>query len=318
MNHVYGPVPSRRIGRSLGVDVIPYKTCSYDCIYCQLGRTTVKTVTPGLWTTPGEILEEIQTHLTSRPDYITLGGSGEPTLYEPIGELIAGIKRLSSIPVAVLTNGSLLWCAGIREKLLEADLVILSLDAGDEVLFQAVNRPHADLSLEMVHEGLVAFREDYRGQYWMEVFLLAGYTDQERDIRDIARRVNAIRPDRVQLNTVARPPAESYARPVPREDLERSFEYFDPSAEVIADRPEEMSKSGYGISEEQVLEMLRRRPCTIDDLARGLGVHRHEVAKMVGRLSSRHALTNEILAGKEYFHVTPCPASRPGKSQPVP
>ena len=176
--HVYGPVPSKRLGRSLGVDLAPFKRCTYDCIYCQLGRTTDKTVEPKAYATSEAICSELERKLSfgPPPDYISLAGSGEPTLNAGIGELIAKIKGMTNIPVAVLTNGSLLWRDEVRAALMAADLVLPSLDAGDEAMFQYVNRPHRDISFERMIAGLSDFVRVYPGPVWLEVFLLAGVT----------------------------------------------------------------------------------------------------------------------------------------------
>ncbi|MBN2512679.1 MAG: radical SAM protein, partial [Sedimentisphaerales bacterium] len=152
--YIFGPVPSRRLGRSLGVDLVPFKTCSYDCIYCQLGRTTNKTLERKEWLPLAEITDQLKQKLYLKPDYITLSGSGEPTLFSRCRDLIGKIKESTDVPVAVLTNGSLLWMPEVRESLLEADLVIPSLDAGSERLFQYVNRPHPDISFDKMLEGL--------------------------------------------------------------------------------------------------------------------------------------------------------------------
>jgi len=157
----------------LGVDLVPFKTCTYDCIYCQLGRTTNKTVERRQWVPLDDVLAELKEKLATRPDYITLSGSGEPTLYSRLDELIAGIRSMTDVPVAVLTNGSLLWQEDVRRQLMDAHLVIPSLDAGQGAMFQAVNRPHESISFEQMLEGLIAFREEYYGEYWLEVFLLA-------------------------------------------------------------------------------------------------------------------------------------------------
>lgn len=284
MGYVFGPVPSRRLGRSLGVDLIPFKTCTYDCIYCQLGRTTRKTVERREWAPLADVVAELQERLASRPDYVTLSGSGEPTLYSRVGDLIDRIRSLTDIPVAVLTNGSLLWQAEVRKQLLDAHLVIPSLDAGDESTFSAVNRPHADIAFEQMLEGLVAFRDEYHGHYWLEVFLLGGHTAAPADARKIAECVGRVRPDRVQLNTVDRPPAEDYAVAVPHRHLCELAALFDPVAEVIADFRGVHAEEEFVATRQAVLELLQRRPCSADDIARGLGIHRNEAAKHVQEL----------------------------------
>ena len=171
-NYVFGPVPSRRLGRSLGVDLVPLKTCSYDCIYCQLGRTTCKTIERKEWVPLDAVLNELEGKLSTRPDYITLSGSGEPTLYSRLDEVIERIKSITDIPVAVLTNGSLLWQEDVQQQLAAADLVMPSLDAGDPATFHLVNRPHEALTFEKMLSGLIAFRQHFHGRYWLEVLLL--------------------------------------------------------------------------------------------------------------------------------------------------
>jgi wyosine [tRNA(Phe)-imidazoG37] synthetase (radical SAM superfamily) len=213
MKYVYGPVPSRRLGRSLGIDLIPYKTCTYDCIYCQLGRTTRKTVTRERFVPTETILAEVRRKLDTgdRPDYVGLAGSGEPTLHAGIGDLIQGLKAMTDVPVAVFTNGSLLWMDEVRQVLMGADLVLPSLDVGDERLFQDVNRPHPSLSFERMVAGIAAFTREFPGQVWMEVLLVGGINGMETEVKKIAEHVRTNRPARVQLNSVNRPPAEEYA-----------------------------------------------------------------------------------------------------------
>lgn len=227
--YVFGPVPSRRLGRSLGVDLVPFKTCSYDCIFCQLGRTTRKTLERKEYVPVKDVLSELRSSLSegSLPDYVTLSGSGEPTLHSRLEELIVGIKNLTGIPLAVLTNGSLLFDPEVRHSLDRADVVIPSLDVGDDRLFQHVNRPHPDLSFSSLVEGLRSFRRDFSRQIWLEVFLIAGVTDIQAEAEKIASLVRETFPDRIHLNTVERPPAESCALPVPKNTLERLAALFD-------------------------------------------------------------------------------------------
>jgi len=303
MSYIFGPVPSRRLGRSLGVDLVPFKTCTYDCIYCQLGRTTDKTVEQKQWTPLDDVLAELKGKLASRPDYITLSGSGEPTLFVQMGELIGRIKAMTDVPVAVLTNGSLLWRKDVRDQLANADLVIPSLDAGDAVMFRAVNRPHEDISFEKMLDGLIAFRKEFAGEYWLEIMLLAGYTAIEAELAKIVGCVEMIRPDRVQLNTVARPPAESFAVGVSPRRMSELAGMFDPPAEVIADFSGVGEQHEFATSREEILNMLRRRPCCIDDLAGGLGVHRNEAIKHVEELAAEGLLEPVLMGSKPYYRA---------------
>ncbi|OGV48791.1 MAG: radical SAM protein [Lentisphaerae bacterium GWF2_44_16] len=303
MNHIFGPVPSRRLGRSLGVDLVPFKTCTYDCIYCQLGKTTCKTMRRQEWVSLDEVLKELKENLASNPDYITLSGSGEPTLYSRIDELITGIRSMTDIPIAVLTNGSLLWQKEVRSQLLKADLIIPSLDAGDKVLFEAVNRPHPEISFESMLDGLKSLRDEFQGQYWLEVLITGGYTAINSELEKIAALVAKIMPDRVQLNTVTRPPAEDFAMGISRERLEEFAGLFDPRAEVIADFRGIHSAPDFSAARESVLELLRRRPCSIDDIANGLGIHRNEAVKYAEELLAAKSIERTISNGKTFFRI---------------
>lgn len=302
-NYVFGPVPSRRLGCSLGVDLVSFKTCSYDCIYCQLGRTRNLTVERKEWAPVETVLGELNAKLACRPDYITLSGSGEPTLHSRLGEIIERIKFMTDVPVAVLTNGSLLWKAEVRQALVRADLVLPSLDAGDPFKFAFINRPHSDITFEQVIEGLVEFRSGFRGQYWLEVFLLGGYTAIEADVRRIAAWVKQIRPDRVQLNTVTRPAAEDFAVSVAPHILAQFARRFRPVAEVVAERPSRLARKSARTDAAVVLDLLRRRPCTADQVAAGLGANRLELLKWLEVLTARGNLNTSRRDAQVYYTV---------------
>jgi len=284
--YIFGPVPSRRLGRSLGVDLVPFKTCTCDCIYCQLGRTTNKTIERKEWVPTDSVIEQFKEKLDSNPDYITLSGSGEPTLFSQLEELISRIKDITDIPVAVLTNGSLLWLPEVRRTLKPADLVVPSLDAGSNQIFQYVNRPHHDITFSKMLEGLVKFRDEYDGKYWLEVFLLAGVTTPEVEINRLKTCINSICPDKIQVNTVTRPPADNFAEPVPQKQLNDLAAQLYENAEVIADYKSVHKQQDFSARREDVLTLLKRRPCSIEDIAAGLGLHRNEVVKYIEELSS--------------------------------
>jgi len=284
--YIYGPVPSRRLGRSLGVDLVPFKTCTYDCIYCQLGRTTNKTIQRKQWVSIDIVIDQLKAKLNSKPDYITLSGSGEPTLFSQLKELISRIKDITDIPVAVLTNGSLLWLPEVRRALKSADLVVPSLDAGSNQMFQYVNRPHRDITFSRMLEGLLKFRDEYTGQYWLEVFLLSGVTTPETEINKLKTCISSIHPDKVQVNTVTRPPAEDFAERVPEKQLNVLTAQLYENAEVIADYKSVHKQQDFSSRREDVLTLLKRRPCSIEDIAAGLGLHRNEAVKYVEELSS--------------------------------
>lgn len=302
-SQIFGPVPSRRLGRSLGVDLVPFKTCTYDCIYCQLGPTTCKTIDRKEWVPLDAVVDQLKEHLPANPDYITLSGSGEPTLYSRLAELIDQIKTTTNVPVAVLTNGSLLWRDDVCRQLMDADLVIPSLDAGDEAMFRLVNRPHAELAFEQMLGGLIDFRGKFPGDCWLEVFVLAGSTALPEEFAKIAQCIRQIKPGRVQLNTVSRPPAEPSAIGVSRRDLDDLASALPLPAEVIADFRGVHQQTEFAAGREQILQMLRKRPCSIADIADGLAMHRNEVIKYIEELSVAGLLEEVVTTAKHYYKV---------------
>ncbi|MFX0070757.1 MAG: radical SAM protein [Candidatus Hermodarchaeota archaeon] len=175
MKYVFGPVISRRLGRSLGIDPIPSKTCNFQCIYCQLGKTTNFTNELLEYIPTKEIIAEMELAIKlneDKMDYITFVGSGEPTLHSKLNELILKAKNLSNIPICVITNGSLLDNPQVRNNLLDADVVLPTLDAGDEKLFIKINRPHPSIKYDLYVQGLIDFRKEFRGKFWLEIFLM--------------------------------------------------------------------------------------------------------------------------------------------------
>jgi wyosine [tRNA(Phe)-imidazoG37] synthetase (radical SAM superfamily) len=285
------------LGRSLGVDLVPFKTCSYDCIYCQLGRTTNKTTELDEYVPVDGVLAELREKLRGEPgpDFIGLAGSGEPTLHSRIGDLIAGLKRLTSVPVAVLTNGSLLFRPDVRAALKQADLVMPSLDAGSQSSFERVNRPHADISFERMVNGLLTFSHEFKGKIWLEVFILAGITDQREEVGRIAAIVDKMRLDRVQLNTVSRPPAKASALTVSGNDLEKLRGLFSCPCKVIAEsrQSQQVRSSRSENVEDLIVALLSRRPCTVEGIATGLGLRPNEVLKRLDVLCAKGAIRSE-------------------------
>ena len=304
---IFGPVPSRRLGRSLGVDLVPFKTCTYDCIYCQLGPTTHKTTQRKEYVPLDDVIEALKPRLATDPDYITLSGSGEPTLYSRIGELIDRIKKLTTIPVALLTNGSLLFLPKVRNDIINADLIVPSLDAGSDTCFQYVNRPHKDIQFDQMLQGLIDLRNEYKGQYWLEVFLLGGMTSTEQEIKKLAQCIQRIAPDRVQVNTVTRPPAESFALPVPKDQLQTFAAQLSENAQVIADYQKVHSQKTFTATRDDILQLLQRRPCSIKDIAEGLALHRNEVVKYVEDLSRLGKIQSETQNNCLYYKTISSP-----------
>ncbi|WP_303238228.1 radical SAM protein [uncultured Bilophila sp.] len=314
--HVYGPVPSRRLGRSLGVDALTFKSCSFDCVYCQLGRTTNHTVERREYVPTAEILDELRRKLAEndRPEYISFAGSGEPTLHSGLGEIIRGIKAMTDVPVVVFTNGSLLWKPEVRADLRAADVVIPSLDGGDAALLDKVNRPEPSLSFDRIVEGLVAFRDEFPGRLWLEVMLLGGVSDDDASVDAIARIAERIRPDKVQINSVCRPPAESWALPVSASRLLEIRERFAlPNVEIIAEHLDDMAHTTFRtqIREEDILALIERRPCTAAGVAAGLNIHVTEALKHLEMLVADGKAVTQLTDGQVFYSA--CELREEGK-----
>lgn len=283
--YLFGPVPSRRFGRSLGIDLIPRKTCSLDCVFCQLGRTTRKTLTREEHVPVKEVLDEIDDWLKAggKADFLTLSGSGEPTLHSRFGEVLEFVRGRANIPAALLTNGTTLHIPGVRTAACRANVVKVSLSAWDQDSFEQVNRPCAGLRFDELIEGEKAFRAEFKGELWMEVFIVDGINSLAEHVSKIAALAGKIGPDRVQLNTAVRPPAEGSVAPVPRERLEELAGLFSPRAEVIA----EFSAAGavdIQVNEDMILRMLRRRPCTAEQISDAFSMQVNEVTKHLEQL----------------------------------
>ena len=263
---VYGPVPSRRLGRSLGVNVIPFKTCNYSCVYCQLGKTTNLINERRSFFPKEEILEELEKVLERvEADHVTFAGEGEPTLCGDLGWLIGRIKEITDIPVAVITNGSLLYRRDVREDLASADVVIPSLDAADERTFRRINRPHKDLSVDMVIEGLEEFGEEFEGKFYVEIMLVKGYNDDEDALRNIRSALERIEPDGVYLLTPIRPPTLN-VEPADEMGIVRAHAILGDVVDVIDPEVGEFSTECFSSVEEAVRAILSRHPMREDQL----------------------------------------------------
>ena len=304
--HLYGPVPSRRLGRSLGIDLVPHKICTYDCIYCQIGKTTEKTLVRKEYAPVTEILEEVGSFLqeeTSSTDVLSLAGSGEPTLHSQIRSVIEGIKAITSIPVAVITNGSLLYEEEVRQDLLSVDLVLPSLDAVSSEVFRKINRPRKGFSVEKVIEGLVEFRKVCKGQIWLEILFCKGVNDSKEELVRMKKTVERIAPDRIHLNTVIRPPSEKWAVPLNQEKMETMRAFFGERASIIS----EFDRHPPAVTErdirEEILKILKRRPLSLKDLSKGMGIREDEIEEYIQPLVSEGRIHARRFGDSIYYEI---------------
>jgi wyosine [tRNA(Phe)-imidazoG37] synthetase (radical SAM superfamily) len=308
LKYVFGPVPSRRLGRSLGIDLVPYKTCTFDCIYCDLGRTTHKTISPQSYVSPKEVQGELEVCLSvleKKPDYITLAGSGEPTLNNSMGEIIQRIKEITSTPVAVVTNSSLFSLDEVRRSLSETDVVLPSLDAITPALFEYMNRPHASLSIEGIISGLIQFRKQYRGRIWLEIVFCRGVNDGREEIEKFKSVIEKIEPDRVQLNTPVRPPAEDFVFPLTLAQLEEIRERLGDKAEIIPEFAAPPGEELNSVKDTEILNLIKRRPCTTEDISKALGLRIDEVVKHLDSIRKMGTIRYRMYDHRCYYESGP-------------
>jgi len=305
--YLYGPVPSRRVGRSLGIDLVPHKICTYDCIYCQIGKTTDKTLVRKEYVPVKEILEEVKRFLkeeTSSIDHLSLSGSGEPTLHSQIRLVIEGIKAITSIPIVVITNGSLFYEEEVRQDLLLADIVLPSLDAVSSEVFMKINRPRPGFSIEKVIEGMVEFRKVYKGQIWLEILFCKGVNDSKEELLKMKKVVDQILPDRIHLNTVVRPPSEKWATPLNQKEIEKIRDFFGEKAEIISEFDRHPSAVSEKDIREEILEILKRRPLSLSDLSKGMGIPQNELDEYIKPLAQEGKIQTRIFGDSIYYEIS--------------
>lgn len=312
MKYLFGPVNSRRLGLSLGVDLVPAKICNFDCVYCEVGPTTGLTSRRAEYEPTAGVIAELEEYFTGLesgvgvpPQVVTLTASGEPTLHSGIGRIISYLKGRTELPVVVLTNGSLLTDPQVRLDLMGADIVMPSLDSARPESYALVNRPapHSPAPVELI-EGLAAFTEEFGGEVWLEILLVEGVNDSEADIAALALAVARIRPNRIQLSTVVRPPAVAEARPVPVARLkEIAGRFGSVPVEVVAGftGPDER---GGAHSAEEIWEMLKRRPCTVKDIGQALSLSEAAVSQSICELAEAGRIRETDYDGRKYYQVS--------------
>jgi wyosine [tRNA(Phe)-imidazoG37] synthetase (radical SAM superfamily) len=274
MKYVFGPVPSRRLGRSLGIDPVPLKACNWNCVYCQLGRSTPVIGERKEYAPPDEIVAEvreaIRQHGREAIDWVTIVGSGEPLLHKGIGRVIAGVKSTTDLPVALLTNGSFLHLEEVRQAVLPVDAVMPSIDAGSAEMFRKVDRPHPGISFAQHVEGLVAFRMEYHGKFWPEVMLVRGLNDNEKALSDIATVLERLEPDVVHVNVPTRPPAEGWVEPPDAEGLMRAIAILGRSATVVVPGDLDFDAARFDSIDDAIVEIVSRHPMREEEIRRML------------------------------------------------
>ncbi|HOV98668.1 MAG TPA: radical SAM protein [Bacteroidota bacterium] len=301
--YVFGPVPSRRLGRSLGIDIIPSKLCTLDCIYCEVGKTDKRGLARKEYFPTNEIIEEARRALNefTQIDYVTVTGSGEPTLHKGIGEIIHAIKGMTSVPIAVLTNGTLLYLPEVRASLLDADVVSPSLDAVTDDVFQKIDRPNPKLRLQEIIEGMKQFRREYKGKLWIEILFVKGINDGDDEVQKLKKALDEIQPDKIHLNTVVRPPTEFFALPISENRMREIQQILGEKAEIISSFSLHHRDDKITPHSELILAALERRPMTGDELAAALSVSQDNILQLLHQLEETKKIREVTFEGKKYY-----------------
>ena len=272
--YVYGPIPSRRLGQSLGVDLIPLKTCNWNCVYCQLGRTIPLTNERRQYvpteTVVEQVLTALETHEPGEIDFVSFVGAGEPTLHSDIGTMIRAVKAASDIPVAVITNGAALYLPEVRADISAADVVMPTINAGNEALYRQIARPHPDVTFARYAEGLVAFRREFLGKLWIELMLLKGVNDSVEALRELAMVLRAIQPDEVHITLPTRPPSETWIEPPDEEGIMRATAILGDIAQVVHPSSGTFDLSGHDNVIDAVIGIIKRHPMSQEQLEEAL------------------------------------------------
>jgi len=306
--HLFGPVPSRRLGISLGIDLIPKKVCTLNCVYCEVGETKKRTTERLEYVKYDKVIGELQDFMSQKPhiDFITFSGSGEPTLNSKIGEVLRFIKKeYPNVKTAILTNGTLLSDSALRSEIIIADVLLPSLDAASQKVFERIDRPHPSLKVEEYIQGLVDLRKEFKGEIWLEILFLKGYNDSKEELSLLKEALIKIKADRIQLNTLDRPGTLDVLEALSQTELKNIITFWNlPMAEIIASPPNRKSiESFQGDIEDAILKTIARRPCTLDDLHHLLGLHINEINKYLSTLESQNKIEAQNLSRGIFYEL---------------
>jgi wyosine [tRNA(Phe)-imidazoG37] synthetase (radical SAM superfamily) len=290
----------------LGVDILPPKTCTFDCVYCEVGKTTQRTRRRADYTPKGEILRELYDYLSSKPDpqpdVITFSGSGEPTLHTRLGEMITEIKEMTLIPVAIITNSSLLYLPEVRDDVMEADIILPSLDAVSEKVFRKLNRPEPSLKVDLIISGLHLLRQEYKAQIWLEILLVAGINDSEEELGKLAKAARELESDKVHVHTASRPSPVNDVEPASLETLRSLARAIGDNAEVVPDIPTPKHRVHIqGDAKTEIYNIISKRPGRVKDITAITGLAEGEVAALLNDMVKSGHIKKQTHEGSEYY-----------------
>lgn len=300
--YIFGPVPSRRLGKSLGISPIPEKTCNYSCVYCQIGRTTHFTNTREDFFPKDEILEEIKDAIGKLDfDYITFVGEGEPTLSKSLGWLITETKKLTDKPIAIITNGALLYDPQVRKELLAADVILPTLDATTQELFKKINRPKRELDIEKIIKGFQDFREKYTGEIWMEVMIVAGLNDSEENIVAIKEVLDRIKCERVYVNVPIRPPAEKWVKIPTKERVIKICKILNAQNIDSYEKTEGFHIDKEKNLKEQILQTTLRHPLRESQILSMIDLPKEEIMQLLHEMETNGVIRKRVYNNRTFW-----------------
>ncbi len=305
--YLFGPVLSRRLGISLGVDLIPHKTCPLDCIYCEAGKTTNHTLKREVFYPVSEIISELKAYLFSFPklDYITFSGSGEPLLYSGIGSVIKWIKEnYSDYKIALITNSILLKDESVIEEIMDVDLIVPSLDAADQETFKKINRPVEGLNIEDVLNGMELFFSKYKGQTWMEIFIAEGINDSIYSLTEIKKWIIKFPHEKIQINSLDRPGTDKMLKKASMDTLFKVKEFFGEKAEIVVRREKRENLNVLDDNaEKSILKNIKIRSMTLNDLSSVTGIEEKELDKILSILESEKKITAGLIDNIIFYSI---------------
>lgn len=288
----------------MGVSVTPKKACTLDCIYCQLGKTTKKTIKRFFYVDILELKKELAKIIAGCPkiDYISISGSGEPTLHKRLDKIITAIKSVTNnkYPVAVITNSSLLYQKEVRQELKGADLIVPSLDAAAKKTFYLIDRPHKQITFQKIISGLINLRKEFKGQIWLEIMLLGGINDSLEEASKFKRLVNKINPDKIQLNLPIRPAGVDIALP-DYARVKKIKKIIGKKCEIVSSFYKETQKKFSQSVQKDIIKYLNIRPATMKDLEKSVGLKKPVLAKQIKRMLDLRLIMKRMYNRKIYF-----------------
>lgn len=306
--HLFGPVPSRRLGLSLGVDLLMPKTCSLDCVYCESGKTSALTVERCEYVSSDQVEDELKDYLSTHPslDHVTFSGWGEPVLNSCMPRIVRFIKtHFPQYRTALLTNGTLFYLEQARQDVLDIDVIIASLDAVSNDVFQALNRPHPSLEPNMIIQGLIDLRKEYRHELWLEIFIVPGLNDTDSELKKLSETAKQIGADKIQINTLDRPGTEAWVKACEKSNLEMIQRYFDDLEFVRQESSEGINGSGEKKNiDSSILQIISRRPCTCEDLIKSTGQSKICIEICLKRLMDEGKIHSERMLRGDFYRIS--------------